>query len=601
MQGKISLDNSLTITQTGLQGNFPLTNNLTEVLMKANRFAYGPVPARPRFGGPLRAVSRLLLVALLPAALAACGGGGADSAGAGSAPVAAKETANGPVTGFGSLIVEGMRYDDSAATVIIDIDPTAPQTGAASGIALGMQVEVAATGSTAETITVSAAVIGRIQSVGNDSFVAAGQTIAVSTDPAAPTYFEGASGIIDLAVGNFVEVHGSRDAAGVIVASRVELKDPRSAQIVRVVGTVGGLDPAGKTFTIGGLLVAYDDNTRIAPAGQALADGQLVVVFSNTAVAGSRLQAKAIRVTRRQAEDGSAMRIGGLIRGLDFTAKSFVLDGFQVNGAGATYVGGTSADLANGRRIRVIGSFEAGKVVAREIRFRRHQEGDHEVGLTGAITDFVTTASFRIRGVPVDSSASGVVFVGGTAGNLGEGVVVRVDGDVDGNVVKAARIEFIDSGDATVRNFVGIVSGYESATGAFRLGNAAMRLSSTTTYRNADFSIASVSDFGNDDRVQVRGQWRAGVFEVTEVVFRPGIGVVVTRTGGTIYSVDATAGVFRVNGVIVTTDGATTFTGSRENLRNGVTVTVEGRLENGRLLAIIVVIGGPDRTTGTAT
>ena len=120
-----------------------------------------------------------------------------------------------------------------------------------------------------------------------------------------------------------------------------------------------------------------------------------------------------------------------------------------------------------------------------------------------------------------------------------------------------------------------------------------MQLGASTSYRNADFSAAGIADFGNGDRVQVRGQWRAGVFEVSEVVFRPGVAIVITRTGGSAYSVEATAGAFRLNGVLVTTDGETTFTGRREDLRNGATVIVEGRLEGGRLVAISVEIGAP--------
>lgn len=530
---------------------------------------------------------------LIAATLAACGGGtGAPSSGA-SASATVKETAFGAVTGFGSVIVERSRYSDETAAVFIDVDPTTPSTGTATSIGLGTQVEVAATGDVADTITVSAAVIGRVQTVAADRFTVAGQTIVLSADPAAPTWFEGVSGIVDLAVGDRVEVHGARDPDSVIVASRVEVKDPRSPAIVRVVGTVAGLDAAGGTFTVGGLLVAYGTATRIVPSGQSLADGQTVVVFSDSAVIGDRLDAKAIRITRRQVADGTTLRVGGLIRALDFAGQSFVLEGFRVDASAASFAGGTSADLANGRAVRVVGRVEGGTLVAREVRFRRLQAGEHAVALTGAMTDFVSSQSFRIRGVPIDASGSAVVFAGGDAGNLGDGVVVRVTGDVDGNVVAAASVEFIDTTDGRVRGFVGIVDGYDAATGTFRLGNAAMRLSAATSYRNADFSAAGIADFGNGDRVQVRGQWRAGVFEVSEVVFRPGVAIVITRTGGSAYAVEATAGAFRLNGVLVTTDGETTFTGRREDLRNGATVIVEGRLEGGRLVAISVEIGAP--------
>ncbi len=62
-----------------------------------------------------------LFCALCLALLAACGGGGGvDTGGTGGAVPA---VASGPITGFGSVIVGGVRFDDSSAEVE-DLDGT---------------------------------------------------------------------------------------------------------------------------------------------------------------------------------------------------------------------------------------------------------------------------------------------------------------------------------------------------------------------------------------------------------------------------------------------------------------------------------------------
>ena len=69
----------------------------------------------------------------LALALVACGGG-VDSGGTG----ATSSYASGPITGFGSVIVNGVRFDDSLAS-ISDDDGTLRQRG---DLRLGMSVEI---------------------------------------------------------------------------------------------------------------------------------------------------------------------------------------------------------------------------------------------------------------------------------------------------------------------------------------------------------------------------------------------------------------------------------------------------------------------------
>jgi hypothetical protein len=538
---------------------------------------------------------RWLAAAGTAIALAACGGGGDPAPGSAAAPAAtaAGQVATGTITGFGSVIVDGVRYDDSAASVKVEDDSASPRGGSLSDLKLGMQVEVrAGDDGRASAVTVVSEVKGRITALAADGFTVAGQAVKVSTDPAAPTFFDGVSGLSGLAVADFVEVHGKRDANDAIVATRVERKDASGPVAIRVVGTVQKLSADASSFEIGGLVVRRDGATRLLPTGATLANGLRVAVWSDAAIVGGTLVARTIVVRRHNLANDDRARVGGPIRGLDFAAKTFRIDGIEVDASSAGFVKGTANDLANGRVVRVRGTFADGRLKASEVRFVRDQD-DAKVELTGVVTDFAGQ-QFKVRGVPVDVSGSGIQYRNGTAANLANGVLVKIEGDVDGNVVKPREVEFVTSDDGRSRWLFGTVSAYVPASGAFRLMGLDARLAETATLRNGDGTAAVRADFGNDDRVQVRGAFAAGTFVVTEVVFRPGLQLVIDDVGGTAYEVDLAAGTFRLNGTVVRVGGTTAFEGSRENLRNGVRVEVEGTLVGGELVASRVEIQRPD-------
>lgn len=540
-------------------------------------------------------------VAFLAASLslAACGGGsgatGQDSAGAAAASsTVAKELASGTVTGFGSVYVEGVKYEDNSVRVSIEQDSSVPKNGTVADVKLGMKVALTTDASgNATTVVIASEVIGSITSLAADGFVVAGQTIKVSGDPAAPTVFDNVAGLADLAVNDRVEVHGSRDANNNILATRVERKDPNSALLIRVVGTIATVDANAKTFSLAGLNVSYSAATRIRPTGSALANGQTVAVWTDTAPAGNTLNAKSITLRQNSAIADDRLRVGGHVRDLNFGAKSFKLDGFDVDAASATFSNGTASDLANGRKIRVQGKFASGKLLASEVKFVRNQ-GDAMVELSGGITDFVSAGSFKLRGVPVDASGAAVVFKDGTAANLADGVAIHLVGQVENNVVKPGRIEFANSENAGVRTFFGTVSGFSATTGAFTMLGVNMKLLESTTFRNGDGSAASRADFGNLDRIRVKGTWTAGLLNVAEVVFESGASLVINRVEGGVYEFDAVTGRFKINGTVVVVGNTTVIEGIRENLRNGVKVEVEGTWVDGKLVARKVEIKRAD-------
>lgn len=540
-------------------------------------------------------VSLSLITTVVAAALlAACGGGTSPSPAAPASSAATSgsgtQVAAGTITGFGSVIVDGVRYDDSGATVTAGDDDASPGSLSLSALRLGMRVEIKADDDgRASAVTVSSEVLGRIASVSPTGFTVAGQEVRVSADPAAPTVFEGVAGLAGLAVNDFVEVHGTRDAAGAVLASRVERKDASAAVAIRVVGTVAGLDASAKTFRLGGLTVRWDATTRLRPTGISPADGQRVAVWSDVAIGtGDTLLAKSIVVRRSGLANNDAARVGGLVSALDFGAKRFRVDGVDVDASAASFSKGAATDLADGRRVRVRGTFVSGVLEAAEVRFVKDQ-GDAAVELTGVVTDFALQ-QFKVRGVPVDVSGTGIEYRGGTVANLGDGVLVKIEGEVVGSAVKPRSVEFVTSADTRSRWLFGEVGRYDATAGTFGLMGLDATLASGATFRNADGGTATRADFGNGDRVQVRGAFAAGVFVVGEVVFRPGVSLVVDGVEGSAYDVDLAAGTFRLNGTLVRIGATTVFTTSREALLNGVKVEVEGTVGGGELVATKVEI-----------
>lgn len=147
-----------------------------------------------------------VLSTFLVVTLVACGGGGGSSAGVGTGGTGS--FAVGTISGFGSIIVNGVRYDDSSASVLDDDD----NASSASALAIGQVVElrgsVASDGLTGAASSVSyySELKGPVTAVnaGGGTVTVFGQVVSVT----ATTLFQGVSGLFALASGNVIEVFG---------------------------------------------------------------------------------------------------------------------------------------------------------------------------------------------------------------------------------------------------------------------------------------------------------------------------------------------------------------------------------------------------------
>ena len=394
-----------------------------------------------------------LAVTALAALLAGCGGGSSDTAatttGSTTTPsVEASGYTQGTVSGFGSVVVNGVRFDDSSASVT---DDSGTKTAASAGtLKLGMCVEVDHSAVDSSTASAKAAafrygslVLGPVAAV--DSTASTITVLGQVVDVGSSTVFDDAlaAGLPAVTVGALVEVHGLVNAAtGHITATRIESEASATAYKLR--GTVAALDSTAKTFSIGGAVVSYAslDNTLVPTA---LANGSTLRVLLATAQVNGRWVAQSLGIkASTKPADRTAAQVRGSITAFT-SATSFTVGGLVVDASSATFPDG-STGLALGVQVEVQGTVSNGVLVATKVSLESKHRGDdsHALQLIGAITAVDSSAkTFVVRGVTV-SRSSATTYVNGVEADLLVGRKVHVKGTLASTrtQVLASQISF---------------------------------------------------------------------------------------------------------------------------------------------------------------
>jgi len=377
-----------------------------------------------------------------------CGGGGSEATSGTTGIVTPSDTTvvaytQGTITGFGSVIVNGVRFDDSAASVTDDDG----SKQALSVLRLGMRVEVDSgtvdkLSATAKAVALrfGGLVTGPVSAVDTtaNTLTVLGQVVDVTST----TVFDDtlAAGLSAVTTGAVVEVHGLRDAAtGHIVATRVEPESTATAYKLR--GTVASLNTTAKTFSIGGAAISY---AGVATVPTTLADGVSLRVTLATAAVSGVWQATSLGIKAARTDTLAQAHLRGAITAFTSTT-AFTVDGIVVDATNATFPDGTTG-LALGAQVEVEGTLSNGVLVATKVGLESRHTGDdsRRYELHGAITAIDTTAkTFVLRGVTVNYAGT-VSYVGGTEAGLVVGAKVEVKGAVGSTrtQVVAATIKF---------------------------------------------------------------------------------------------------------------------------------------------------------------
>ena len=372
------------------------------------------------------------LAALLTGALGGCGGG-VGSEGTGS-------FASGTITGYGSIIVNGVHFDESTATLLDDDG----QALARSALALGMVVQVnagpistAADGSSvalASHVRTQRALVGPVDAVdvAGGRLRVLGQTVLVSADTVFDERLTG--GLAALLPGQWLEVYGfyNPGATG-FAARRVGASGPSAG--LRVSGTVAAVEARAQTFQLG------SQTYSVAALGSSPAVDAVVTLKLQQAStdAQGRWVVSGQQAEDRAPQESAGAKLDGLVSQI-LSSTRFVANGVTVD-SGAAKVSGS---VQVGAKVEVSGTLRAGVLLATEVEASTGTLRTYE--LNGTLSNLDTARRrFVLRGTTVSYARSDVVFDKGTAARLvGYTGSLKIEGalSADRTWVEATRIRF---------------------------------------------------------------------------------------------------------------------------------------------------------------
>jgi hypothetical protein len=423
--------------------------------------------------------------------LGACGGGSMSSNPASNSVAVASA---GVITAFGSVYVNGVRYDVSAARLQkngVSVMQTALAVGELA-VVKGQQDQATGQGH-AESVDVEDSVVGPVASIDQaaNSLVVLGQTVLVTANTSFASKITPAT-LVGLSIGNIVEVSGLVNATGSITATRIGLA--ATGEALQVLGTVAGLNTASHTFMIDGLTVGMTSATLSGFTSGQPANGDAVevqgTVFDATTMT---LTATSVRLATNERSEATA---GGRVEEEGLVTRFVSATDFDVNGAPVTtsattvYKGGVVADLALNVRVEVAGTLNASNVL---------------------VADTVQISHVAVIGI--ESTVSAVNAMAGTL--TVQGVAITVDANTRFEDRSSAQVQLFTLKDVNVGDSVE-VRGYENPAGSgMVLAKRLERVPATTV-------------------VEVRGPFTAATAPQFKI-----LGIVIDTTGATFGGVES--------------------------------------------------------------
>lgn len=293
--------------------------------------------------------------------LAACAGGGETGTGLEPTDGSGKDVSVGTITAFGSVWVNGVEFETPATQVTVE-----GAISSTDALRLGMVVTVKGTinadkvSGIADAISVKTVMIGPVTAVAASALTVLGQTVEIN----AATKFEDDIVLANLP-GLVVEISGVIKSAGVIVATRIELKEPREEYKLR--GIVSEIGTTGKTFKIGMLVVDYTELNEVVPAV-----GMIVKVKGRVSSTGV-LNATELEAEKLEVEEADNFEMEGFVAGASPIAGGiqFSVNNVTVQTSALTeFEGGPVSALLNGVYVQIEGPLMGGIVIANKVELK---------------------------------------------------------------------------------------------------------------------------------------------------------------------------------------------------------------------------------------
>jgi len=312
--------------------------------------------------------NKILLILCMSMPLLLVGCGASDT----SSTETKSGISSGTITGFGSVFVNGVKFNTDNATVTRGDDIVNSERDLEIGMVVRVEGDIE--NRVASSISFKEDVKGPADGPAIDGILSVmGQTIIIN----AATVLDDELLLSDIVAGDILEISGLRNADDDIVASFVEKKaNPANVRRYSVIGNVRELDSNAKTFKIDELLVDYSEAIVNDLAGGNPVDGQLVEVKDDdkSYTGMFELTASKVEPHNRLGDDDLndvEVEIESLVTEVVLATEFKMGDLTVQHSPGSTvYLFGMAANIMVGTRLEVEGRLdENGVLQADKIKF----------------------------------------------------------------------------------------------------------------------------------------------------------------------------------------------------------------------------------------
>ncbi len=437
-----------------------------------------------------------LVMAWAAALMLGCGGGGS-----GDSSTVSSASSEGPIAGFGSVIMNGVRWNTDSAEFEVEGRSVAQQD-----LSVGMVVRIegsrSADGSaTADRVIFESILRGPIHEIEDLSPDTRALTIfgLRALVSRADTQFDDTT-LDALATGQVVELSGLTNVEGDLEASHLRLRAIAVVGIteVKATGIVEGL--AGGSFVLGTSEIVFDESTLMDDFGAGgLRDG-LRVRVEGILLANDAIQASEIESPRGRGQDDrfDEVEFQGIVS--DFVSDAnFEVADRPVDASGAVFIPDDPDLLRNGVRVEVEGRIDgAGVLIADKLKIRSNRVRVHAEVASDADV-YAGLGELLLLGIPIHvdgltrvrDQRDGVDGFGLEDLLAGDFVEVRGIARSDGTVM-ATRLELRNPDDLLLRGPVDMIDRDEES---FTIRGVLVRTRAATVFRDANGGLLSSDEF----------------------------------------------------------------------------------------------------------
>lgn len=319
------------------------------------------------------------------------GASGTGNTGGGSSGTGKASVSVGTISAFGSVFINGVRYDTTDASITIDGKPASESDLHTGMIArITGNVDVQTNTATASTLEVTFSLVGAVEQIDLplSKLIVVGQNVTLTPFT---VFVNGAPE--DLSANSIIAVSGLTNNNGTVIASYIEFINAGEPTETTLSGEISNLDRNNRNFRIGEQTVNYALSQFIDTTETELANGLSVRVVGQQ-LPENVIEAGSVQslVSTPVAEQDDILDLEGIVRE-PILATQFLLGNTIVATSAATeFIGGGQSDIIVNTRLKVRGKISAsGTLQAERVEFSIQPD----ITVTGGV-ELVDAATNRV-------------------------------------------------------------------------------------------------------------------------------------------------------------------------------------------------------------